>query len=132
MVKISDAEYEVMKVIWKRKEATSLEIINDLSSFSWNYNTIRTLIKRLHTKGAIEIIRKNGKTYTYAPVIDEKKYRDEATRDLIKKLYNNSVNEFVCEYCQADKSSIENLKEVIKIVDEREEKEREKNKNKDK
>jgi len=63
MIKISDAELEVMKVIWNRGKATSVEIIEDLTEqqkTNWSYNTIRTLIKRLLVKGAIEIIKKEA------------------------------------------------------------------------
>ena len=46
MIKISDAELEVMKVIWDKEKATSVEIIGGLPDVTWNYNTIRKLIKR--------------------------------------------------------------------------------------
>lgn len=61
MKKISDSELEVLKVIWNKKNASSLEIINELSEFNWNKNTIRTLIKRLLEKDAIEITEKERK-----------------------------------------------------------------------
>lgn len=56
MVKISDAELEVMKVIWEHGQTTSVEIIDDLKNLqnvTWNFNTIRTLIKRLDRKSVV-------------------------------------------------------------------------------
>ena len=47
MVKITKAEFEVMKVIWERKRTTSKEIIQDLAYLRWNDNTVRTLIMKL-------------------------------------------------------------------------------------
>ena len=129
MIRISEAELEVMKVIWEKKEATSLEIIEELKSFNWKFNTIRTMIKRLQNKGAIEIAKKEGKTYTYRAAIDEVKYKTEATKDLIKKLYNNSVTDFVYEYCIDNHVSPDEIKKLIIEIDEKE-KLKEKNKNK--
>lgn len=119
MIRISDAELEVMKVIWKRKKATSVEIIEDLKDFTWNFNTIRTLIKRLQVKGAIEVSGKEGKMFTYVPKIDEVKYKNEVTLEFIKRFYNNSISEFVLKYCKMQKSDLtkEKLEELMAKID---------------
>ncbi len=113
MVKISDAELEVMKVVWNRKRATSVEIIEDLKDVTWNYNTIRTLIKRLLVKGAIEIVKKEGKTYTYKAVIGEDEYKVDLTRKILKKLYHGSISEFVIQYCENGGLTETEVKQLI-------------------
>lgn len=118
MLKIPDAEIEVLKVIWDRGEATSSEIIQDLKDYSWKYNTIRTLIKRLHQKGAIEIISKNGKAYTYRATLDEADYKNELTKDLLKKLYNNSMYEFLYDYFKGtEEEKHEAMRKLIEDVE---------------
>ncbi len=120
MVKISDAELEVMKVIWEHGQTTSVEIIDDLKNLqnvTWNFNTIRTLIKRLLMKGAIEIVKKESKTYTYRAVIGEKEYKAEVIRNLLKKLYNGSISELVIQYCEEENLSIEEIKEISREID---------------
>lgn len=131
MIRISEAEFEVMKVIWKRKETTSLEIIEDLKDYKWNFNTIRTLIKRLQVKGAIKTSGRRGKTFTYVSTIDEKEYKMEMAKDLVKKLYNNSFEEFILDYCKSSKVTADDLREVIKYIDKKEENQKE-NKRKEK
>lgn len=130
MIRISDAELEVMNIIWERKETTSLEIIDDLKSTKWNFNTIRTLIKRLQNKGAIEVSGRKGKTYTYRAIIDEKEYKKEMAKELIRKLYHNSIREFMLEYCGANNITVEEVKKLMDYIKEknaREEAEKEKN-----
>lgn len=61
MIKISDAELEVMQVFWNKKVANSFDIIDTLKSKNWNDNTVRTLIKRLQAKKAIGIVKQEGK-----------------------------------------------------------------------
>ncbi len=118
MVKISDAELEVMKVVWKRGKTTSMEIIEDLKDSRWNYNTIRTLIKRLLVKGAIEIVKKEGKTYTYSATITERDYKGEVTRNLLQKLYHGSLDDLVIQYCREEALTIEQIKEMNQKIDE--------------
>lgn len=102
MVRISDAELEVLKVIWDKGEVSSTEIIKELKDYPWNPNTIRTLIKRLENKGAIEISRKNGKAFMYKSTIDEEKYKNDMTLELLKKFYNNSIIDFILDICDVD------------------------------
>lgn len=75
-----------------------LEIINELKTKTWNPNTIRTLIKRLHTKKAIRVSRTEGKTYFYIPIIQEEQYKKTASKNLIDKLFNGSLEDFILSF----------------------------------
>ena len=95
MKRISDAELEIMKIIWKEKEVKSKKIIEQVKDFNWNDNTVRTLINRLIQKKAVGISEKNGKEYTFIPLIDEEKYKLEATKKFLGTFFNGSVLEFL-------------------------------------
>jgi BlaI family penicillinase repressor len=63
--KISDAEWEVMKVLWFRSAATAETVIEALSKTNnWKPATIRTLINRLVKKGALSHNRE-GRAFIY-------------------------------------------------------------------
>ena len=119
MVKVSDAELEVLKIIWDKKEVTSVEIIKELSWSKWNFNTIRTLIKRLQNKGAIKIVDQEGKSYKYAAVFNEEQYKGNLANELIKKLYHGSFNEFILTYFENENVTLEEKKEILKQIKKR-------------
>ena len=119
MVKISDAEIEVMKVIWEKKEVTSLEIIKELESRNWNDNTIRTLITRLITKKAVGISKKEGKTYTYVPLVKEGEYKVKKTKSLLKQLYHGSLDEMLLNFVDSNEMSKSELKNLIHQIEEK-------------
>ena len=98
MKKISDAELEVLKIIWRKEKVISLDIINELEEFNWNNNTVRTLIKRLLEKEAIEIIEKNGKSFTYVAKIKEEEYKFEKKKNLLNQLYDGDINKLIENY----------------------------------
>lgn len=51
--KISEAELEIMKVLWSNSPQTANEIIEELEDeMDWKPKTIRTLINRLVQKGS--------------------------------------------------------------------------------
>ena len=51
---ISDAEFEVMNIIWKYAPINTNDIVEQLSkNKSWNPKTIQTMLFRLEKKGVI-------------------------------------------------------------------------------
>lgn len=116
MVRISDAELEVMNVIWEKESATSFEIINELKEFNWSDNTVRTLIKRLVDKKAIGILKKTGKTYIYVAKIKEDEYRLKRIKNFLKQFYNGSLNEMVMNFISSDEISKDELKSLVEQI----------------
>ncbi len=117
MIKISDAEMEVMKVIWEKQEVTSLEIIRELGDQNWNDNTIRTLISRLIAKKAVGISKKEGKTYIYVPLVREGEYKVKKTKNLIKQLYHASLKEMLLNFVDTNEMSKSELKKLFQQVE---------------
>ena len=113
MKKVSDAEYEIMQIIWNKREITSNEIIRELRSDKWKNNTIRTLISRLLQKKAIGIVKKEGRTYYYVPLYDEKKYKAFITKEYVKLMFNGSFVDFVMCCLENSNENIDDIKEII-------------------
>ena len=119
MPKISDAEWEVMKVLWKNSPLTSSEIIEILKEYtSWNPKTIHTLISRLAKKEAIKV-EKREPFYLYYPNISQKEYRKTETKSFIKKVYDGSIHLLISNFIKNEKLSEKEIDELRKILDEK-------------
>lgn len=117
-MKISEAEFEVMHVLWKKGTATSFDIIDGLKEVEeWNQSTIRTLIIRLQEKGAIKIVGKQGKTYTYAPAIKEEKFKKDLINIILEKVYDGSVNNMLLNFVKQKEISRKDLKEIMELIE---------------
>lgn len=69
--RISEAEWEVMKVFWKQSPATANDVVNELrNDKEWKPATVKSLINRLLKKKALDF-HKEGKTYLYSPLVSE-------------------------------------------------------------
>ena len=74
MQKISDAEMEIMKIIWNYENPlTSKQIISFIPNNTWKTTTVLTLLSRLIEKGFLKAERQ-GRNYLYSYVISNKEY----------------------------------------------------------
>ncbi len=76
---ISEAEYEVMKVVWNNAPISTNEVTERLvKTTDWSPKTIQTLLKRLVQKGALTY-EKNSRVFVYTPVVKKDEYLDQKT-----------------------------------------------------
>lgn len=121
--KISDAELEVMRILWREKQAVSFRDIRmELSNkMGWEKSTIATLLRRLQKKGAISIQEKE--VHYYMPKIAKEDYIMSKKRSLIDKLYDGSTKNFVAALCQSGElteADIDELKMYFRMGGENE------------
>ncbi len=118
--KISDAELEVMRILWREKQAVSFSDIRiELSDkMGWDKSTIATLLRRLQKKGAVSIQEKE--IHYYTPNITKEDYVLFKKRSLIDKLYDGSTKNFVTALCQTGElteADIDELKMYFRMGD---------------
>lgn len=102
---ISEAEYEVMKVIWKHAPISTNEITDKLTKTTkWSPKTIQTLIKRLVTKGALSY-EKQSRVFVYTPLIEEKEYIGQESHSFLERYYDGDITAMLSAYIEDDKLS---------------------------
>ena len=96
IIKISEAEYEIMKIIWNKEgEVTTAEIIEKLGENNiWKHTTILTLAKRLVDKNVLKV-RKEGKINYYSPAITKDEYKSYQANGFVEDMYDGSVKSLV-------------------------------------
>ncbi|AFM01551.1 MULTISPECIES: BlaI/MecI/CopY family transcriptional regulator [Desulfitobacterium] len=116
---ISEAELEVMKILWELKSCTSAQIIERLAEVSdWKPKTIHTLITRLVSKEAVSAVKIDGKSYLYSPNVSEEEYKSYANKSFLHKLYNGSLNLMLASFIKEQHLSKREIEELKKMLDE--------------
>lgn len=83
---ISNAEWNVMRVVWTQERVTSTTVFTILSQkLQWTSSTIKTLLKRLVNKGYLTT-EKVGKGFVYSAKISEREAIFYQIDDLFDKL----------------------------------------------
>lgn len=117
-IKISDAEWVVIKVLWEHPLLTSTMIIEKLSSTTdWKPKTIHSLIDRLVKKGAIGI-NKDDSQFRYYPLVEKEDCVMEESKSFIKKVYNGSLNLMVSNFIKSGEISENEIEDLRKLLDE--------------
>ena len=113
---ISEAEFEVMKIVWEYAPISTNEITEKLlRTTSWSPKTIQTLIKRLVNKGALTY-EKQSRVFVYTPVVDEKEYIGQESNTFLKRYYDGDITAMLSAYIENDKLSeteIDNLRSLL-------------------
>lgn len=113
---ISEAEYEVMKIVWKYAPINTNEITEKLTkTTSWSPKTIHTLIKRLVTKGVLAY-EKESRVFVYTPLIKENEYVGQESSSFLKRFYNGDITAMLSSYIDNDRlseSEIDSLRTIL-------------------
>lgn len=114
--KISEAELEVMKILWEANIPVSTNnICKKLQEQTgWDRSTVRTLIKRLLEKGAI--IQEKQEVYCYSAALSEAEYLNAQTKSFVSRLYGGSVKNLVASLVQNNELSPEDIEELREFL----------------
>ncbi|VMJ71630.1 transcriptional repressor [Streptococcus pneumoniae] len=115
-MQISDAEWQVMKIIWMQGEQTSTDLIRVLAErFDWSKSTVQTLLSRLVEKEYLTR-KKEGKSFVYSALLTLDQSRDLLVQDIKDKVCSRRIRNLLadliveCEFTQTD---LEDLEAVI-------------------
>ncbi|PEW11671.1 BlaI/MecI/CopY family transcriptional regulator [Bacillus cereus] len=118
--KISEAELEIMKVLWSSSPQTANEIIEELEdAMDWKPKTIRTLINRLVQKEAVAYHQDKGRMYAYYPLVSQDNYLQVETKSLLKRFCGAAFKPLLVNFLKEEKLSSEDINELKRILDEK-------------
>ncbi len=118
--KISDAEWEVMKVLWATScPCTANQVVENLAeSTDWKPNTIKTLINRLVKKQVVDY-KEVGRVYYYYPLLTESQCVKAESESFLKKVFGGAIKPMLVTFLTDEKLSQAEIEELKRLLDER-------------
>ncbi|MFY2763674.1 BlaI/MecI/CopY family transcriptional regulator [Arenimonas sp. MALMAid1274] len=114
---ISDAESVVMQALWAAGEATAEDLIAAVAApNAWAEATVRTLINRLLTKGAIEAERE-GRRYRYRPLLARNDWVAEESVGMVDRVFGGRVAPLVAHFSEQGRLSQADVDELRKLIE---------------
>jgi len=115
--KISDAEWQVMRVLWRKSPLTVKEVIQKLSKKTpWKPETIRTLINRLAKKKAIDF-EKKGRRHYFFPLIREQECIKAEADSFVARAGSAMIKPILAAFIEKEKLSDKEIEELQRILD---------------
>ncbi|KXT76996.1 CopY/TcrY family copper transport repressor [Streptococcus sp. DD12] len=97
---LSNAEWQVMRILWMKGSLTSSEIIAYLSErYDWSPSTVKTLLRRLVEKGGLTQ-EKSGRAFLYSPAISQKDSTRLVGQDVLDRVCAKSVSQVLANIIQ--------------------------------
>jgi BlaI family penicillinase repressor len=117
--RISEAEWEVMKVLWKTSPMTANDIVKELTGKTpWKRETIRTLINRLVRKKALDFEQK-GRQYHFFPLVTKADCIRAETRSFLRRFHGGSIEPMLAAFVEEGQLSPKKITRLRRILDEK-------------
>jgi len=119
MTHLTPQEEEAMLYLWRLGKGFVKDILEQYSEPRPPYTTLASTVKNLENKGYVES-RRYGNTYEYTPVIREEDYKKQFMSNFVRDFFYNSYSELVTFYAREQHISADELKEIIRIIENQE------------
>ena len=115
--KISDAEWEVVRVLWAKGECTATNVYEELvGDFDWSPKTVRTFLARLVEKSVVAV-ENQGKINHYKSLIDEETTKKIVGKSFLKKFFSGALPSMIVHFVDDENVTLDELSELQKVID---------------
>ena len=115
---ISKAEVQVLKVLWQEQPLTVGQVIERVQKLEdWHDNTIKTMLTRLHEKGAVDR-NKDGRRFFYSPLVQIADVVEKEAEGLLDRFFNGQMAPLLAHFANRKKLSKQDVADIEKILNE--------------
>ncbi len=115
--KITDAEWTVMDILWKKSPLSGKDVFEELKDKTdWKIKTLKTLLNRLVNKKAITFKQKS-RVYLYSPLVSREDCIGFENKSFLHKFYQGSIKKMLTGFVENENLSSEDIEELQKIID---------------
>jgi len=119
-VTISDAEWQVMNVVWEGQPMTALEIVGQLEGQSdWAPATVKTMLHRL-TKKKILTYESQGNRYVYRSRVRRSDCVKQASHSFLQRVFAGESAPLVAHFLRTSKLSASEIAQLRQLLNEQE------------
>ena len=115
---ISEAESYVMEVLWRAPQPVVAEqiVVALAETRHWKVATVKTLLNRLLTKGAISA-EKDGRRFLYQAVLQRDAWLARESESMLQRLFGGRLAPLVAHFGSQQTLSAADVQELRKLID---------------
>ncbi len=117
-VAITEAEWEIMELLWERAPRTSQEIAALLEQRrGWKRATVLTLLSRLSAKGAVGT-EPQGNRFLYSALVERPACVSEQTRSFLNRLFGGALHPLLAHCAEHQTLTKKDIAQLKALLDE--------------
>jgi BlaI family penicillinase repressor len=102
-MRLSEFELDVMAQFWQRDELSAPELFERLGEARGvTYSTIKTIVDRLETKGAIERVHSRGRTIFYRAAVAQDRIRKPLVKSFLRRVFGDDLKPLFAQLFRDD------------------------------
>jgi len=114
---ISDAEWDVIKVLWDRGEASAQDVTEALAvGRNWRPQTVKTLLNRLVKKGAVAYAEE-GRRFIYRPKVSRDAVARAESRSFLSRVFDGAVTPALVHFLKLGNLSSADIDQLKRMLD---------------
>lgn len=119
--KITDSEWEIMRILWDEAPARARDILERLpASTSWSPKTVNTFLARLVEKGAVRV-KKEGRIHFYSPAVSQNVCVKVEATAFLDRVFRGDAAPMMMHFLQHEKLSSADVARIREMLDKAEE-----------
>lgn len=118
MKRLPESELEIMMIIWKYNRPVNRMEIEERLKKDIAAPTILSFLNRLEAKGFVSV-EKIGKINWYTPLVKEEEYLQKESRNILQKMYQNSLKNFVTALYDGDGLTSQDIEDLRAFIEEK-------------
>lgn len=116
MVKLSEAEWKVMNLLWQAAPQTMMQITNHFKETTrWTKHTVMTFLRRMEEKGAVRH-EEGGRAKLYYPNIRQEEAVLQETEEFLDKVFGGRMGLMLNTMVEKKALSKEEISEMYEIL----------------
>lgn len=114
---ISNAEWQVMNIVWQSQPVTASQIIKQLAPTNeWSPATIRTFLHRLVKKGALTF-EQDGNRYLYRSAVKRSATIKHASRSFSSSVFDGQIGPLLTHFVKASHLTAEEIEQLQMLLE---------------
>ena len=119
-VSISDAEWQVMNLLWDQQPLTAQDVIAVLGEKNgWAASTVKTMLHRLVKKGVLKF-EQDGPKYIYRPRVRRTDCVRRESRSFLERVFDGEPASLLAHFLRSSNLTAEEIADLRRILDEQE------------
>lgn len=118
MKRLPESELEIMMIIWRHDGPINRMEIEAQLGKQVAAPTVLSFLNRLESKGFVNV-EKKGKVNWYTPLVEEDAYLQRESKNILQKLYRNSLKKFVTSLYDGDALTRQDLEDLANFLEQK-------------
>ena len=114
--RISESEWEILGVLWKKAPLTAAQVFASLPGRAWKLNTVRTFLTRLEKKGAIRAQERAEAARRFLPVVSREACVRRESDSFLARVFEGGTAALLLHFARSKRLSAGDLAELEAIL----------------